>query len=53
MPVPNYWTWTKATTQKSQFLWSNPYKIEAMITFLIEMLELSHFGKHSHIYNIT
>ena len=26
------------------FFWSNPYKIEVLITFLIEMLELPSFG---------
>ena len=29
---------------KKQFFWSNPYKIEVMITFLIEMLQLPNFG---------
>ena len=29
---------------KKQFFWSNPYKIEIMITFLIEMLQLPNFG---------
>ena len=41
---PNYWTWTKTTAQKKRFFWSNPHKIEVMITFLIEMLELPNFG---------
>ena len=27
------------TPQKKQFFWSNPYKIEGIITFLIEMLQ--------------
>ena len=36
---------------KNWFLWSNPYKIEVNITFLVEMLELSNFD-HDHIYNI-
>ena len=36
---------------KNWFLWSNPYKIEVNITFLIEMLELLNFD-HDHIYNI-
>ena len=27
-----------------RFFWSNPYKIEVMITSLIEMLELPNFG---------
>ena len=26
------------------FLWSNPYKVEVVITSLIEMLELPNFG---------
>ena len=29
---------------KKRFSWSNPYKIEVMITFLIEMLQLPNFG---------
>ena len=29
---------------KKQFFWSNPYKVEVMITFLIEMLQLPNFG---------
>ena len=44
VPLPNYWTWTKTTLQKNWFFRSNPYKIEVMITFLIEMLELPNFG---------
>ena len=43
-PVSNYRTWTKTTPQKKHFFWSNPYKIEVMITFLIEMLQLPYFG---------
>ena len=42
--VPNYWTWTKTIPQKKVFFWSNPYKIEVMISSLIEMLELPNFG---------
>ena len=30
---------------KKWFFWSNPYKIEVMITFLIEMLQLPNFGQ--------
>ena len=44
VPVPSYWTWTKATPQKKWFFWSNSYKIEVMITSLTEMLELPNFG---------
>ena len=29
---------------KKRFFWSNPYKIEVMITILIEMLQLPNFG---------
>ena len=49
-PVTNYWTWTKTTPhpcpppKKKRFLWSNPYKIEYMITSLTEKLELPNFG---------
>ena len=32
------------TPQKRWFFWSNPYKIEVMIIYLIEMLELPNFG---------
>ena len=31
-------------SSKKWFFWSNPYKIEAMITSLMEMLELRNFG---------
>ena len=41
---PNYWILTKSTPQKRWFFWSNPYKIEVVITSFIEMLELSNFG---------
>ena len=41
--VPNYLTWTKSTPQKNWFFWANHYKIEVMITSLIEMLELPYF----------
>ena len=44
LPVQNCWTITKTTPQKKQFFLSNPYKIEVMITFLIEMLQLPNFG---------
>ena len=37
--VPNYWTWTKTMPKKNRFPWSNPYKIEVMITSLIQMLD--------------
>ena len=30
--------------QKKRYFWSNPYKIEVMITSLTEMLELPNFG---------
>ena len=29
---------------KNRFFWANPYKIEVMITFFIEMLKLRNFG---------
>ena len=43
-PVSNYWTWTKTTSQKKRYFWSNPYKIEVVITSFIEMLQLPNFG---------
>ena len=49
--VPNYWTWTKTTPQKMRFFWSNPNKIEVMITFLVEML-VTKLWSHDHIHNI-
>ena len=30
---------------KKRFFWLNPYKIEVMITFLTEMLQLPNFGQ--------
>ena len=33
-----------STPQENWFLWSNPFKIEVMITSLVEILELSIFG---------
>ena len=42
--VPNYWTWTKSTPQKNWFFWSNPYKIDIMMTSVIHMLELPNLG---------
>ena len=42
--APNYWTLIKTTPQKKCFFWSNPYKIEVMITSLIKLLELPKFG---------
>ena len=44
VPVINYWTWTETTAQKKRFFWSNLYKIDVMITSLIEVLELPNFG---------
>ena len=44
MLVLSYWTWSKTTRRKKQFFWSNPYKIEVVITFLIVLLQLTNFG---------
>ena len=44
VPVPNYWAWIKTTLQKMRFFWSNSFKIDVLITSLIEMLELPNFG---------
>ena len=35
---------------KKCFFWSNPYKIEVMVTSLIEMLDLPNFG---HMTTLT
>ena len=43
VPVPNYWTWMKTIPLKRWFFWWNPYKVEVMITSVIEMLELPDF----------
>ena len=50
VPVPNCWTWTKSISWNNCLFWSNPYKIEVMITSLKEMLELPYFG---HITTTT
>ena len=44
VPVPIHWPWTKTTPQKKRFFWSNPYKIEVMITSFTKMLEAPNFG---------
>ena len=44
LPVRNCETWKKATSQKNYFFGSSSYKIEFMITCLIEMPELPNFG---------
>ena len=35
---------SSVTPQKSFLFWSNPYKIEIIMTSVIEMLELPNFG---------
>ena len=47
--IPNYWTWTKVTPQKSGFS-SQIFISEVMITSLIDMLELPNFG---HMTKLT
>ena len=49
--VPNYWPWIKTTLPKKWFFWSNPYKIEVMITSVTEML-VTKLWSHDHIYII-
>ena len=44
VPVPNYQTTTMSNPQKNEFFYSNPYKIEVVITSLVEMLELPNLG---------
>ena len=54
VPVPNHCTSTKTTPQKKWFFWSNRYKIEVVITSLIEMLELPNFGHMNNLqYNLN
>ena len=43
--VPNHWTWTKGMHPlKKWFFRSNRYKVEVIITSLIETLELPNLG---------
>ena len=51
VPLLNYWTWNKITSQKKSFLWRNLYKIEVMITSFLEILELTYFG-HTTTYAV-
>ena len=37
--ILNCWTWTKVTSQASGHFWSNSYRIQVMVTSLIEMLD--------------
>ena len=51
MPFPNYLAWTKTTPQEKQFFWSNPYKIEVMITYFLTTIKYfwwlyTTFGAH-------
>ena len=41
---PNLLNFNQDHPSKKRFFWSNPYKIEDMITFLKEMLQLPNFG---------
>ena len=60
-PVPvfplqllHYWTWTKTAPKKRRFYWSNPYKIEVVITSLIEMPQLPNFvHMNTSTYNLN
>ena len=45
VPAPNYWTCTKTTPQKRWFIWSKLYKIEVVITSLIEILNSGHMTR--------
>ena len=47
--IPSYWTWTKTTSQKKEFFWSNPYKIEVVISSLI----VAKLCSHDHIYHFS
>ena len=50
VPMPNYQTWTKTNPQKKECFWSNPYKVEVVITSLIA--RVTKLWSHEHIYNI-
>ena len=53
VPVPNYWTSIKTTPQKMRFIWSNLYKIEVVITSLIDRnARITKLWSHEQIYNI-
>ena len=52
VPVPNYWTWTKSIPQKHWFFWSNPSKIEVMITCSHRNSRVKKPWSHDYIYNI-
>ena len=50
--VPNYWAWTKTTSQKTWFFWSNSYKIEVMITYFSHRkARVTKLWSHDHIYD--
>ena len=54
VPVPHYWTWTKTTKIKKWCFWSNPCKIEVMITSPTKMLELPTLVTWPHLeYNLS
>ena len=51
VPVRNYYTWTKTTSQKKRFFWSNLYKIEIMITYH-RNARVTKLWPYYHIHNI-
>ena len=52
VPVLKYWTWTKGTPHEKWFFWSNPYKIQVMITSLYRNARVIKLWSHDHTYNI-
>ena len=50
VPMPNYQTGTKTNPQKKECFWSNPYKVEVVITSFIA--RVTKLWSHEHIYNI-
>ena len=51
---PKFFNFNQDHPSKGWFFWSNVYKIEVMITSLIEMLELSNLATLPHLqYNLS
>ena len=51
VPVPNYSTWTKTTSQKKGFFWLNCYTIEVIIT-CHRNARVTKLWSHDYIYSI-
>ena len=51
VPVPTVLNLNQDYPSRNMFFWSNPYKIEVLLTSVIEMLQLRNFG-HMTIFTI-